>query len=250
MYHQTGDLVPYHQPNMEPAFAGFGIPRSSQQGASVSATRPTCIAPDVLSHPPEEIKSLVPQNTQVPVPEVVEIEDDESEDDAGPEQEEIESYATEDMDVDDPVQDSASDAGLQDTEPVDDEPSDDTRDRQADVLRDAATGQPNDDGVHIKISSPPEEKLGPDTPRPVDLDDESQARAVLQSLISKGKLDNFLKEIGYPILEAAETKDDKPHVDSSAASDSGRFYKCDGCVKTFTRRCELKCVMCQTSLSH
>ncbi|KAG7288622.1 hypothetical protein NEMBOFW57_004976 [Staphylotrichum longicolle] len=168
---------------MEPAFAGFGIPRSSQQRASVPATRPTCIAPDVLSHPPEEIKSFVPQNTQVPVPEVVEIEDDESEDDAGPEQEEIESH----VDVDDrfPIQ----------------------------MTRYSPT---------------------------VDLDDESQARAVLQSLISKGKLGNFLKEIGYPILEAAETKDEKPHVDSSAASDSGRLYKCGKCVKTFNRRCELK----------
>ena len=247
-YHQTGNMMPYHQQHMEPALSGFGIPRPSQQGASAPAARsfsaldqPSCVAPDVLSHARVEVKSLAHRNTQVTAQEVVEIEDDDSEDDAEPEREDPNSSLPEDMDVDEPAQDFASDAGLHDTESVDYEPLDDTREKEANPR--APTGYSNEDEVHIKSTSPSEENLSLDTPQPIDLDDESQARAVLQSLISKGKLGNFLKEIGYQVPEGAETKDEKPPVDSSAASDSGRLNKCDECPKTFNRRCELKYVL-------
>jgi hypothetical protein len=158
--------------------------------------------------------------------------------DAQSEQDDVGSSVADEMDVDDAAQDSASEDG--DSE--DDEPSEDTTDIQSNLLRDAGAQYSSASEVHFKVS-PLQAQLGVDTSQPIDLDDETQASAVIQSLINKGKLGDILKKFGYPAPEDADTKEQKLSANSSAASDNGRrVNQCQKCPKTFARRCELKYV--------
>jgi hypothetical protein len=141
------------------------------------------------------------------------------------------------MDVDDAAQDSASEDG--DSE--DDEPSEVPTDIQSNLLRDAGAQYSSANEVQLKVS-PLQAQLGVDSSQPIDLDDETQASAVIQSLISKGKLGDMLKKLGYTAPEDVDTKEQKLSASSSTASDNGRrgVNQCQECPKTFARRCELK----------
>jgi hypothetical protein len=172
-------------------------------------------------------------------------EDDEGPDvaaeDAQSERAEAESAVPDEMELDNPAQDSMSEDNLHDPDSEDDGPSDSTTDGQADLLRDTGAQYSSVDGVHLKSPST-EMQLAADAPRPIDLDDESQASAVLRSLMEKGMLGKLLKEVGYRVAEEAETKakEQRPPANSSAPSDGSRVNKCQDCPKTFVRRCELK----------
>jgi hypothetical protein len=176
--------------------------------------------------------------------EVAQLEVDDSPgefpEDAQSEVEEIESTVPDEMDVDDAAQDSASEDGHHNTDSEDDEPSDGNADIQSNLLRDAGAQYFKADEAHISTSPSPAQ-LGADAPQPIELDEETHASAVIQSLIKKGKLAEILKKVGYSVvLEEAETKQQTPPVTSSVASESGRVNRCQECPKTFQRRCELK----------
>ncbi|KAK4122321.1 hypothetical protein N657DRAFT_499390 [Parathielavia appendiculata] len=235
--------------DMEPTLSNLSMPRSSQEERA-SATQsysgdnqPTCIAPDVLSHGRTGVGSLRSLNSQAQPTEVVDLEVEDSyelprQEDAKSEQDEVESSVADGMDVDDePMQDFASEDGA-DSE--DDEALNDVSDIQSNLLRDTGAQYSADDEVHIK-PSPSQVQLIVDTPRPVDLDDERQASAIIQSLIKKGKLGEILKKFGYSAPESADVKEEKLPANFSTASDNGRGrVKCEDCHKTFVRRCELK----------
>jgi hypothetical protein len=161
--------------------------------------------------------------------------------DAQSEVEEIESAISDEMDVDDAAQDSASEDGHHNTDVEDDEPSDGNIDTQSIILRNAGAQYSKADEAHIRTyPSPSPVQLGADAPQPIELDEETYASAVIQSLIEKGKLAEILKKVGYSALEEAETKQQKRSGTSSAASENGHVNKCPVCTKTFQRRCELK----------
>ncbi|KAK4156255.1 hypothetical protein C8A00DRAFT_30850 [Chaetomidium leptoderma] len=243
-------------PDMGRVLSGLGMPRPSPQEASASATdsfpavdQPACIAPSTLSHARTEVESFGPVDIQVQPREVVQLEEDDApgifhdddspgifEEHAAPsEREEVESSVPDEMDVEDP-QDSASEDGVHDTDSEDDE----GLDSATDLLRDTGAQYSKADEVYIK-GSPSEAQSGADGPKPIDLDDEKQASAIIQSLISTGKLGRILKECGYQALAETETKDQKLLVTPSTTSENGRAIKCPDCPnKTFTRRCELK----------
>jgi hypothetical protein len=227
------------------------MPQPAEQEASASVTESfpgadqlTCVAPGVLSHGHTKAKAFSPFDAQAQPREVVDLDAHDApemvQEGGQSEADEIESSVSDEMDVDDSAQDSASEDGLHDSD-AEDEPADDATDIQSNLLRDAGAQYTKADEVLIK-ASPSQVRLGVDTPQ-IDLDDETQASAVIQSLIKKGKLGEMLKKFGYQAPEEAEpkeTKDQKPQVASSNASDSGRINKCQECHKTFQRRCELK----------
>ncbi|KAH6649856.1 hypothetical protein F5144DRAFT_588478 [Chaetomium tenue] len=150
----------------------------------------------------------------------------------------VEYTAPEEMDVDNPTEESASEDGQHDTESEGDEPPCGTTDFETNIPRDAGAQYDEEDEVQIKLS-PSQVQLGADTPRPTELDDDEMS-AVLQSLINKGKLDEMLKKLGYSAVEEANIKDQKPAIASSTASETGRINKCNECQKTFTRPSELR----------
>ncbi|KAK4033427.1 hypothetical protein C8A01DRAFT_40122 [Parachaetomium inaequale] len=221
----AGNMVPYS-----------GLPSTDERDI-------TSLGAGVLSHAHTKAKAFGPFDAQAQPREVVHLDADDTPDmvqeDDQSEADEVESSVPDEMDVDDSVQDSASEDGLHDTDAEEDEPSDSTTDIQSNLLRDTGAQYTKADEVHIK-ASPSQVRLGVDTPQPIDLDDETQASAVIQSLIKKGKLGEMLKKFGYQAPEEAETKEQKAPVASSIASDGGRINKCQECHKTFQRRCELK----------
>ncbi|AEO62389.1 uncharacterized protein THITE_2106500 [Thermothielavioides terrestris NRRL 8126] len=236
-----------------PVLSDAGIPQVSARGEIAPAIDtlsrvgdPAWVAPDSLSQTQPETRAFGPQLPEASPRQVAELEvDDEGPDvaaeDAQSERAEAESAVPDEMELDNPAQDSMSEDNLHDPDSEDDGPSDSTTDGQADLLRDTGAQYSSVDGVHLKSPST-EMQLAADAPRPIDLDDESQASAVLRSLMEKGMLGKLLKEVGYRAAEEAETKakEQRPPANSSAPSDGSRVNKCQDCPKTFVRRCELK----------
>ncbi|KAK4104047.1 hypothetical protein N658DRAFT_240116 [Parathielavia hyrcaniae] len=244
----TPDAVSLHL-DLEPTLSDLSMPRPSQEERA-SATQsypgdsqPTCVAPEVLSHGPTGVGLLGSLDSQAPPPEVLVLEVEDSyelprQEDAQSEQEDAEPSVADGMDVDDePMEDSASEDGadLEDDEAVDDAPN-----SQYNLPRDTRAQHLADDEAHLKASLS-QVQLNVDAPRPVDLDDETQASAVIHSLIQKGKLGDILKKFGYPAPKSVDVQEEKSSANSSRASDNGRGrVKCEECPKTFVRRCELK----------
>jgi hypothetical protein len=234
--------------NMVRELSGFDMPPSTTQGTNVPIAeefsrldQPTYVAPNVLSHARMETNSSRHMDNQPQPRETAQLEVDDSPrdfpEDSQSEAEENESIVQDEMDVDDAAQDSASEDGHHNTVLGDDEPSDGNTDSQSNLLWKAGAQYSKADEAHIKTPSPVQ--LGADASKPIDLD-ETQASAVIQSLIEKGKLAEILKKIGYSASEEAETKQQKQSVTSSTASESGHVNKCQLCPKIFQRRCDLK----------
>lgn len=243
--------------NTGPALSGLDMSQSPEEASASSSgpflrpDQPTYVAPNVLSDG-QFFSRLFDSRTQHPMG-GVRLEAGDSRDipheDVQSEAGGVEYMAPDEMDVDNPAQDSASEDGQHDTDSEGDEPPCDATDMAPSILRDAGAQYNEEDEVQIKLS-PSQVQLGPDTPRPIDLDDEeSRASAVLQSLMEKGKLGEMLKKLGYSASEEANIKDQKPVIDSSTVSETGRINKCHECAKTFSRRCELKYIAPSSSLS-
>ncbi|KAK3301287.1 uncharacterized protein B0H64DRAFT_383137, partial [Chaetomium fimeti] len=234
--------------NTESVLSGLNVSQPSPQEASASSSgpfsepnQPTYLTPNVLND--GRFFGLYDAQTRQPMEAVRPEADntlDVSREDVQSEAGGIGYTAPDEMDVDNPAQDSASEDGQHDTDAEEDEPPYDATDVEPNVLRNAGAHYNEEDEVQIKLS-PSQVQLGADTPRPIDLDDdEIRASAVIQSLIQKGKLSEMLKKLGYSVSEETDTKDQKPPVASSTTSETGRVHKCQECTKTFIRLCELK----------
>ncbi|KAK4244917.1 hypothetical protein C7999DRAFT_16857 [Corynascus novoguineensis] len=222
--------------------------RSSLEGTSSEtlsgANQPTCVAPAVLSQACPESKPFGDLDIQVQQPtEETEFDAQESTPDVPQgniqsQVDKMQSPTPDDMKVDLSMQGSASEDGLHDANPDEDEPPENLSDVQSNLLRNAGAQYPKAEDVHVK-ASPSQVQLGSETPRPIDLDDETQASAFIESLIKKGKLGEVLKKLGYPALDDTDTKGQRETAPSSTTNDDGRANKCNKCDKVFQRRCEL-----------
>jgi hypothetical protein len=243
--------------NTGSALSGLDMSQSREEASASSSgpfsgpDQPDYVAPNVLSDG-RFFSRLFDAQTHQPM-EAVRLEagdtPDISQGDVESEAGGVEYTAPDEMDVDNPAQDSASEDGQHDTDSEGDEPPCGATDIEPSIFRDAGAQYNEEEEVQIKLS-PSQVQLGADTPRPIDLDDdEIRASAVIQSLMEKGKLGEMLKKLGYSASEEAHIKDQKPVVASSTASETGRVNKCQECKKSFTRRCELKYVTSFSSLS-
>jgi len=231
---------------MVPSPSVLSMQRPSPQIASsdTGTDQPTYVAPNVLNQACAQARRFDLIGTEVQQPTEAarrEADDtlDDPQQDVRSEADEVESSSVDDMDLDVSAQDSASEDGMHDSDSEEDQPSDNSADVQSNLLRNAGAQYLKLDEVHIK-ASPSQEQSGVETPRPIDLDDETQASAVIKSLMRKGKLEEMLKKLGYTAPDDAETKDQKLAAVTSTPSDSGHINKCNECNKFFQRRCELK----------
>ncbi|KAL2196451.1 hypothetical protein P885DRAFT_37600 [Corynascus similis CBS 632.67] len=209
------------------------------------ANQPTCVTPTVLSQACPESKHFGDLDIQVQQPaEETEFDAHESmpdvpQGDIQSQVDKMQSTTPDDMKGNLSMQDSASEDGLHDANPDEDEPPENLSDVQSNLLRNAGAQYPKVEDVLVK-ASPPQVQLGSETPKPIDLDDETQASAFVESLIKKGKLGEVLKKLGYPALDNTDTKGHRQTTPSSTTNDDGRAYKCNECIKVFTRACELR----------
>ncbi|KAL2017638.1 hypothetical protein VTK56DRAFT_1906 [Thermocarpiscus australiensis] len=230
-------------------------PVLSSTEPSPRADQASCIDPDMLrrgaarqlsaasgaNYGREAQPSRLPENFQICSQEVIQLEADETpgsyQEDGRTEQEEVESVMPDDMSVDEPDQDVASE--LQDS----DADGGDLRGNLTDEQRKPSSDFNADNFRTNEIRTKPsqtERVLGTDTSRPVDLDDETRASAIIQSLMTKGLLDKILIKVGYQKSEETETKDQKLPASSSVPSENNRIITCNDCNKPFRRPCELK----------
>jgi len=239
---------------MVPALSGLGMPPPSQRaGTPISqflsaVDQPACVAPDMLRHTGTEARTLSLADIRLqtatdsrwwvhaggrPLPHQpvakeapLEIDDaseasEDSDEGAHSDRDEVESGAPDGMDVDDVIQDSMSlvDAQDSDSEDEDNEPLDDAPETHASV-EDVDIQDSQEPEAQVK-ASPPEPQPSVETPQPIDLDDDVRTEAFLRSLMEGGKLMEKLKKLGIPVPDKEEAKDQKPSVDSSAASENG-----------------------------
>lgn len=154
------------------------------------------------------------------------------------------------VDEDGSAQDSGSEDGDEGTDAEDDDRSQIPYDGRTDLATVGDSEASVTSRVQIK-TSPPEHKTGTDTPKPIDLEDETEVRALVQSLMAKGMLDKILAKVGYSKTDESTAKDQKPSSSSSTLADNGRLNKCEDCSKSFLRPCELKYVLqCLVLYSH
>ena len=154
------------------------------------------------------------------------------------------------VDEDGSVQDPGSEDGDEGSDAEDDDRPEIPYDARTDLatVGDSEASVTNE--VHIK-SSPPEHKTGTDTPKPIDLEDETEVSALFQSLMAKGMLGKILAKVGYSKSDESTAKEQKPANSSSTSADNGRLNKCEDCSKSFLRPCELKYVQqCLVLYSH
>ncbi|KAL2260071.1 hypothetical protein VTK26DRAFT_6035 [Humicola hyalothermophila] len=156
------------------------------------------------------------------------------------EAQEVEPDESDGMSVDeeDSIQDSASEDDADDRD-ADDEDRPDFSDNGTTEFATDEIGVSAASEVYIK-SSPPGQQTGIDTQKPLDLEDESEASAFVQTLMAKGMLEKILKKVGYQKADDKTAKDPKTSNSSSASVGHRRLNKCNDCPKTFLRRCELK----------
>jgi len=77
----------------------------------------------------------------------------------------------------------------------------------------------------------------------VDKIDETEASALVESLMKKGMLDKIIEKFGYQRTKEEDEKTDEDSVAfSTPAGKDGKSVACPepGCLKTFRRHCELK----------
>ncbi|KAL2129881.1 hypothetical protein VTI74DRAFT_7173 [Chaetomium olivicolor] len=240
-------------------YSGPSIPTGLPQGPSTSAAEPlpevaeplpevaepACIPPDVLSQTGLDLRILDAMSTEVQSRVMIDLVVDEDpeapEEDAQSDRDGAESTVPKEMDVDDPVLDTASDDDTHEPDSETDEPSDSPTNAQLTLPEGPSVQCTSPDQLQLKLTLP-EVPLAADSPKPIDLDkvDETQASALIKALKDRGMLDKLLKEIGHPTVEKTEAKAPTQPVISSAASDSGRLNKCHECPKSFQRPCELK----------
>ncbi|KAL2167616.1 hypothetical protein VTG60DRAFT_1052 [Thermothelomyces hinnuleus] len=241
--HPVTKSAPFVLGTQRPTMEGA---RSGTESISEEANQPSCIgiAPDILSQacaafkPFDQLDAQPRQAQEMASSDAPEMPDV-SRSDVLTQVDEVESNIPDDMDVDGSGQDSGSEDGSHDSDSDEDEPSQNPTDSQSNLLRDAGAQYIKVDEAHIK-ASPSQVELDAEDQRPIDLDDDTQASAVVKSLIEKGKLGEMLKRLGYPALDDLETKGRMPTDLSSTAGDSGYIHKCQECQKPFQRRCELK----------
>ncbi|KAK4144188.1 uncharacterized protein C8A04DRAFT_28090 [Dichotomopilus funicola] len=236
----------------ELSLAHVGVSGSSTQTGEASIERPSqeqrqleCISPNVLTQPAAGIGLLdqfetseQPMDLDVsPTPSVPPGE-------FQSEVDELESRMQEELGgASELAHTSVSEDGLcrDHDDEDDDEPLDDLSDARSTILRNTGAQYIKADVVSAR-SSPSHILLGTETPRPIDLDDETQMAAVIRRLIEKGELETMLKKCGYPTsIEAKADKPQTPTTVSTATSKPTRTKnKCEVCGKFFHRPCELK----------
>ncbi|KAK4241342.1 hypothetical protein C8A03DRAFT_12433 [Achaetomium macrosporum] len=248
-HNPPGSALPHV--NMGRVPSDLAIPQASSQGAAVPATlmspgvdQLAYVSPDFLSQSRMEVEPFNPLNTQVQPRQMVQLEVEQAPEvaleDAEPEREEAASSVPDDMDMDDPVGDPDSPDGLRDPDSEDDEATRSTAaDAQANLLRDTGAQYSGADEVHTN-ASPTEVQLGTEISRPINLDDETEASAYLESLLKRGTLGRLLKKVGYSTPEKPESRDKTLLANASTPRGNGRTNKCQECSKVFHRPCELK----------
>ena len=238
------------QLDMDPVFSGISMPPPPQAASATSseasppADQPSCIAPIVLGGSVPNSDCLRPQDIYLRSRETMPLEVDGlpnvSQEDPRPKYQDVDASMSDEMSVDEPVNDTASEDGGDDSDAGDDDDATNSpNDGQADFSGDCGIEDSTGSEIYIK-GSPTERQTGADTPKLTEFDDETKASALVRSWIDKGMLDKILMKVGYQKAGEAKTKDQKPPINSSNAADNGRVNKCEECPKTFLRRCELK----------
>ncbi|KAK4190601.1 hypothetical protein QBC35DRAFT_61304 [Podospora australis] len=221
----------------------------------------SCVAPNRLSHTSMEVCHME-QALEIATPhkEVIQLEDDSPSvyqetkaftDHHQPQAELAISPDAMVLDINEPIQDSASDHGLE-FEETQEAQHDGTADLQIlsklseHLASESSPDAPSSPELLVTPSPPVSNTYTPHQADPEDV--EAVALAALKSLMSlkekgglkdTGVLDRLIMGLGYQKSEELDTKDIKVPSTPSVQSDAGS-HRCNKCGKTFNRPCELK----------